>query len=196
MKRTAVLVSLFLGVALGHAQTWQAIDASASTVTVKAYKTGLFSGFAHDHVIRGPIAQGRVALDREAVEIEIQAARLQVLDPQLGPDKRAEIQTRMLGPEVLHVESFPAISFRSETVKKTGDNAWLVTGPLALHGQSRPVEVKVTREGNAFRGAATIRQRDFGIKPVSIAGGTVKVKDEVTIEFEVRLANPAQAASR
>ncbi len=28
--------------------------------------------------------------------------------------------------------------------------------------------------------------RDFGIKPISIAGGTVKVKDELKIEFDIR----------
>jgi len=30
-----------------------------------------------------------------------------------------------------------------------------------------------------------LKQRDFGIAPISIAGGTVKVKDEVLIEFEI-----------
>ncbi len=30
-----------------------------------------------------------------------------------------------------------------------------------------------------------MKQRDFGIMPISIAGGTVKVKDEIKIEFDV-----------
>jgi hypothetical protein len=30
-----------------------------------------------------------------------------------------------------------------------------------------------------------LRQKDFGITPVSVAGGSVKVKDEVRIEFEI-----------
>jgi hypothetical protein len=30
-----------------------------------------------------------------------------------------------------------------------------------------------------------LKQRDFGITPVSIGGGTIKVKDEVRIEFDV-----------
>jgi hypothetical protein len=31
-----------------------------------------------------------------------------------------------------------------------------------------------------------LKQRDFGITPVSIAGGTVKVKNELTIDFDIR----------
>jgi hypothetical protein len=45
----------------------------------------------------------------------------------------------------------------------------------------------VTLKGEHYRGAATLKQTDFGITPVTVAGGTVKVKDEVKIEFEVVL---------
>ena len=31
----------------------------------------------------------------------------------------------------------------------------------------------------------SIRQRDFGVRPISIAGGTVKVKDEVQIDVDI-----------
>jgi len=63
-----------------------------------------------------------------------------------------------------------------------------VTGTLNLHGVTKPVEVKVLREGDAYRGSARIKQTDFGIKPVRIAGGTVRVKDEIRIEFDIQLA--------
>jgi hypothetical protein len=31
-----------------------------------------------------------------------------------------------------------------------------------------------------------VRQTEFGITPVTIAGGSIKVKDDVRIEFEIR----------
>jgi hypothetical protein len=31
----------------------------------------------------------------------------------------------------------------------------------------------------------TLKQSDFGIRPISIVGGTVKVKDELKVEFDV-----------
>jgi len=30
-----------------------------------------------------------------------------------------------------------------------------------------------------------LKQRDFAIKPISIVGGTVKVKDDIKIEFDI-----------
>jgi hypothetical protein len=30
-----------------------------------------------------------------------------------------------------------------------------------------------------------VKQRDFEIQPISIAGGVVKVKDEVKVEFDI-----------
>jgi hypothetical protein len=30
-----------------------------------------------------------------------------------------------------------------------------------------------------------LRQKDFGITPVSVAGGSIKVKDDVRVDFEI-----------
>jgi hypothetical protein len=35
---------------------------------------------------------------------------------------------------------------------------------------------------------ATVRQTEFGIKAIKVAGGTVKVKDEVRVVFDIHLA--------
>jgi hypothetical protein len=42
-----------------------------------------------------------------------------------------------------------------------------------------------TRANGRYRGRVAVKQRDFGINPISIAGGTVKVKDEIRIEFDI-----------
>jgi len=36
-----------------------------------------------------------------------------------------------------------------------------------------------------YHGDAILKQLDFGITPVSMAGGTVKVKNELKIEFDI-----------
>ncbi len=43
------------------------------------------------------------------------------------------------------------------------------------------------------RRSAAIRQSDFGIKPVSVAGGTLKLKDEIDLSFDIvaRVNQPA-----
>jgi len=45
-------------------------------------------------------------------------------------------------------------------------------------------------ENGGYAGRLALKQRDFGITPVSIAGGTVKVK-ELTIEFDIHIASGA-----
>jgi hypothetical protein len=65
------------------------------------------------------------------------------------------------------------------------ENKWTAHGDLTLHGQSHPVKVDVERQDGRYRGSARLRQSEFGITPVTVAGGTIKVKDEVRVEFEI-----------
>ena len=48
-----------------------------------------------------------------------------------------------------------------------------------------PVVVEVTLKDGHYLGSASLKQTDFGINPIRIAGGTVKVKDEVKIQFDI-----------
>ena len=183
-----MLVLLLLGlVAATPAQAQsRAIDTERSTLTVRVFKAGLFSFAAHNHEIRAPIASGSlVESDAPAVELSADARRLKVLDPELPADKRAEVQKTMHSAEVLDSGQFPEIRFRSTSMEKAGEGNWTVRGHLTLHGQTHPVVVSVSGASGHYRGSATFKQRTFGIQPVSIAGGTIKVKDEVKIEFEI-----------
>ena len=65
-----------------------------------------------------------------------------------------------------------------------------VEGTLTLRGTSRPLRLQVTSPApGAYRGSATIRQSDFGITPYSGFFGTLKLKNEVAVEFEVTIPN-------
>jgi len=110
-----------------------------------------------------------------------------VLDPDASAGTRADVQKTMEGSDVLDVKRFPEISFQSTEVRKTGESHWAVHGNLTLHGQTSGANVDVVLKDSQFEGFAQLKQHDFGIAPVSVAGGTVKVKDEVRIEFTVVL---------
>jgi polyisoprenoid-binding protein YceI len=167
----------------------RSIDTARSTMTVFVYKSGLFAAFADNHVIKAPIATGSLSDDpRAGVELSIHAADLTVMDPDLSPDRRKEVQARMTGPEVLDVTRFPDITFASTTIEEAAPARWSVTGRLTIHGQTRTVTFPVRRAGGGYSGDVTISQRDFGIEPIRIAGGAVKVKDEVKIAFEIMAA--------
>jgi len=160
------------------------IDTEHSTVTVVVGKSGVFRAFGDDHQIRGAVKQGFVDEDAHMVDILIDARGLRVLDPDTSQEHRDEIQSRMLGSDVLDANRFPDIHFTSEKAEGT-DAGWTVHGELRLHGQVRPVTATVQHQANHYRGSVHLKQTDFGITPVAAAGGTVKVKDDVVVEFDV-----------
>jgi polyisoprenoid-binding protein YceI len=165
----------------------RAIDTSNSTLTVHAYKGGALGAFGHDHEIAAPIASGTVDLEAKRVELRVQTSALEVRDPKASGKDRGEIQKTMLGPEVLDAERSPEIVFRSTAVEPAGGAGWTVRGDLTLHGVTRPVTATVQEKDGVYTGSARVRQTDFDIRPVRIAGGAVRVKDEVRLDFVIRL---------
>jgi polyisoprenoid-binding protein YceI len=97
---------------------------------------------------------------------------------------RPKCQANMLA-KVLESAAYPEIVFGSTQVRPIRDNAWKVFGELTLHGVTRSVTIDVAREGGAYVGTMHIKQTDFGIQPIKIGGGVVKVKDELAIAFRV-----------
>ncbi len=166
----------------------RAIDASRSRLEVQVYKSGFLSAFGHNHEIEAPIDYGKVELSATpSVVLRVDARKLEVLDPDVSADTRAEIQTTMEGPQVLDVSHFSEIQFQSTTVEARGTDHWTVHGDLTLHGQVHPADLDVTLKDGFYSGSATLRQTHFGIKPVAVAGGTVKVKDEIKVQFKIAL---------
>jgi hypothetical protein len=185
LRFAAVFVLLTLPGVSADAQS-RPVDASSSTLTVLVYKSGLFSAFADDHVIRAPIAAGSISEESPlGVQISVRPDEFVVLDPGLSPEKRADVRARMLGPDVLDSARYPEIAFASTAVEPAGGDRWSVVGMLTIHGQARAVTFVVTRQAGRYRGTVPLKQSDFGIKPISIVGGTVKVKDELKVEFDV-----------
>jgi hypothetical protein len=63
-----------------------------------------------------------------------------------------------------------------------------IEGTLALNGKSQPVRLQVTTpEPGRYRGSTTIKQTDFAITPYSGFFGALKLRNEVTVEFEVTI---------
>ena len=60
-----------------------------------------------------------------------------------------------------------------------------VEDTLSLHGVDKPVGLIVNRSGEAYVGHVTIKQTDFGIMPVVVGGGMIRVKNEIQIDFQI-----------
>ena len=188
-----ILVSYFPAIVIlaGPDQPEQAIDTERSFLTVHVGKAGLLSAAAHEHWVNAPIAGGTIAADGStpAVRFTVDARRLSVRPEKGVTDQdRAEVQSNMQS-KVLESNIYPDIVFRSTEVRRTGALVWGVSGDLTLHGVTKPVSVDVTRQNDAYVGTVRIKQTEFGIQPIKIGGGVVRVKDELEISFRVYTAS-------
>jgi polyisoprenoid-binding protein YceI len=171
------------------------IDVHKSNIAVHTGSSGLLSALGHDHKIVVQRLSGEIFthpddLAHSTLFLEVDAASLAVVDNE-SEDDRVVIEREMNG-KVLESARFPRITFRSSSVeaRRKGDVVELkVRGDLSLHGSSREVELPAILEFQdgvlRARGAITLRQSDFRIRPTSAAGGTIKVDDAVKLEFDV-----------
>lgn len=188
MRRIVFLAAASLVFVLGVSAQQHSIDTQKSTLTIHVGKTGAFSSFGHAHEVSAPIHGGTAVTGAHpAVEVHVNARDLRVMDKDASDKDRAQVQGTMLGADVLDSEHYPEIVFKSTGAEPAGQGRWTLRGNLTLHGQTRPVTVQVTLKDGHYTGDATVTQTDFGIKPPGMAG--VRAKDEVRIEFDVRLGS-------
>ena len=71
-----------------------------------------------------------------------------------------------------------------------------VEGTLTMRGASRPLRLQVVSPApGVYRGSATLRQTEFGITPYTGFFGALKLKDEISIEFEVKIRDIPNVSS-
>jgi len=189
-----VLLPIALISFLGIRATGQptSIDTAHSKLLIRVSKSGVFSGFADNHEVEAQIAQGSLDATSGEVRLSVATRQMKVLDPKLPADKRQQVQERMLGPEVLDSSRFPSITFESTRVEHRQEGTVIVEGRLSLHGVTKPISIRGRVENGRYTGKFELKQRDFDITPISIAGGTVKVKDELAIEFDITTLSGAK----
>lgn len=169
------------------------ISADEGRLVVKTRSAGLLEGLGHDHEIDAPGRSGELRFDPErpseaSLELVVDAASL----VPLGEKDREEIRANMR-TKVLEVTRFPRLAYRARRIdaKEIGEGRYeaVLHGELELHGVTKPLVVgaRVVLEGERLvaSGKLTLRLRDFAIDPPSAGLGTVKVADELAIEFDL-----------
>ncbi len=188
---SVTLGAAFLAVVMVASAEDAAIDVQRSTITVHVGKSGILSAAAHDHWVSAPISSGIIAeTPAQRVEFTVETARMTVKpDPKIDAKTQATIQKDMEEMK-LETKKFPEIAFRSSHIEKLADGQWKVEGDLSLHGVTKPISLTVKRTGDSYTSRTILKQTDFGIKPISIGGGTIKVKNEVGIDFQIYPRQP------
>ena len=177
------------------------LTSSSGKLFVYTFKEGFLSAVAHDLLIDVTnfiikLNVSDASAQSASVEAEILANSLKIVcamkDGQRNYDAlkekdKADIEEATF-KDVLHPPKYPIINFRSTDIQEK-DGTYHVKGELTLHGVTRPIEFDAkTTTGKDLKGKVTIAQKDFGIKPYKALLGTLKVKNEVDIAFDLSLS--------
>jgi len=65
----------------------------------------------------------------------------------------------------------------------TDNGRWMAI--LSLHGVTKAVSLTGKQTAGSYTTHTVLKQTDFGIKPLSIGGGIIKVRNEVEIDFQI-----------
>jgi hypothetical protein len=107
----------------------------------------------------------------------------------LSDSDRRDIESTMR--KILGAGGPATAAFRSTRVIPAAAGG-AIEGTLTLNGRSQPVRLQLTSAApGRYRGAVTIVQSAFGIKPYTGFFGALKLRDEVVAEFEVDLSRAA-----
>ena len=173
------------------------VDAATSQILIDVGKTGMLGFAGHAHEVAAGDVHGRITFDpadlqRTSIRLEFPAAALHVTGKDEPPADVIEVQKVMQGDRVLDVARFPTIVFVSRrvaiTLQATGSADVVIDGDMTLHAVTRPMSVRASVLLDAggrmtARGSFVLKQTDFGMVPVTAMGGTIRVKDELDIQF-------------
>ena len=135
---------------------------------------------------------GQIQLDeanpeQSTVEVTIKTASIDTGVKMRDDDLRS--------PNFFDAKKFPEITFKSASVKRTGENTADVTGNLSMHGVTKEVVLKVELLGkgagmqgttvSGWDASTALKRSDFALSWNKVIEGTSVVGDDVQIELHI-----------
>lgn len=171
------------------------VDAKESRIEIQLFRGGLLGGLGGNHLITLDHFSGKVnfsATDGWTAELLGESASLGVIDPWANAADRKEVQDMMLGPTQLDVKNFPAIRLHSVSFSPAEqDTAWRMAADVELHGVTRREQFSLDchqiGDKLQIRGKTMFKLTNFNIQPFSTAFGTVKIKNDFEVTYDIVL---------
>ena len=129
-------------------------------------------------------------LETSSVEAKIEAASIDT--------RAADRDGHLRSPDFLDAENFPYLTFKSSRIKAEGNDRYLISGDLTIHGVTKAVVLNTEFAGigkspwgnrvAALSAETKINRKDFGLEwNVGLETGGWLVGDEVRIHIELEL---------
>ena len=160
-------------------------DASHSTIGFSIHQ---FLGTTHGTFSK---FEGTIDLNREHPEKSSVTARIDIRSIDTKIEKR---DNHLRSPEFFNVEKFPAMTFKSRSVKQTGPQSGDIEGDLTMHGVTKPITLHVKLTGtNANEAKQThwavtaepLKRRDFGLLFSGSAEAISGISQTVAINIDI-----------
>jgi len=181
------------------------VDSATSVIVIEVYRGGSLARLGHDHVIASHEVRGLIAPRAQRADLYLRLDQLVVDEPDLR--KQAGFDTQPSDEDIagtrrnmltsMEADAFPyalvrlagsGADGRVRELEEKIDQTFDVT--ITAHGFARTVTAPVRLETRAgilvATGGVTLKQTDFGVTPLSVLGGAIQVKDEVTVRFAIR----------
>lgn len=190
--RSSIRVAAVLAAVAGAVSTLFAtqpykIDPAHSTIGFKVHQylttvAGKFTRFS-----------GTVDVDPDHPEKSSVVAKIDVAGIDTGIAKRdAHLRTA----EFFNVAKFPGITFKSRSVKRTGENTGDITGDFTMHGVTKAIILHAKLLGDPKSAAnaqrtrwqvttAPLNRREFGLLFSSGTEAISGIGQKVTVEMEI-----------
>jgi polyisoprenoid-binding protein YceI len=159
-------------------------DQSHSTIGFSVHQ---FLGTTHGKFTK---FDGKIDIDREHPENSSVTAHIDVRTIDTGIVKR---DNHLRSPEFFAAEKYPAITFKSRSVKQTGPEAGDIVGDLTMHGVTKPITLHVKlltspNETKQTRWSVTtdpLKRRDFNLMFAQAAESMSGISQTVAINIEI-----------
>ena len=187
IRLAAILAAVAGAVSTSFASQPYKIDPAHSTIGFKVHQylttvAGKFTRFS-----------GTVDVDPDHPEKSSVVAKIEMASIDTGIAKR---DTHLRSAEFFNVAKFPGITFKSRSVKRTGENTGDITGDFTMHGVTKTIilHAKLLGDPKAAANAqrtrwqvttAPLNRREFGLLFSSGTEAISGIGQEVTVDMEI-----------
>jgi polyisoprenoid-binding protein YceI len=160
-------------------------DPSGSTI---AFTVRQYLGTTHGKFTK---FDGKIDLDREHPEKSAVTTRIDVRSIDTGIVKR---DNHLRSAEFFNVQKYPEITFKSRSVKQTGQQSGDIVGDLTMHGVTKPITLHVkllspiSNDMKQTRWAVTtepLKRPDFNLMFSQGAEAISGISQTVAINIEI-----------
>jgi len=146
--------------------------------------------------VRGRFSDFEGTIEYDEQNPELSSVNVTIQAPSIDTNER-DRDTHLRSADFFDVDKFPALTFRSGTITRKGDQRFDVAGDLTIRGVTRPVTFDVTFLGKAkdpwgneriaFEAEAAINRKEYGLNwNAALETGGFLVGDEVKISLSVQ----------